>query len=193
MMFWELNLTPKRQLLNRNFWSYHVGYHVWGALTIEINATTCWNEKSDLSAKNCLNRQRHVLDLGMMFWELNLRLKGKLLNRNFGSYHVVYHVCGALSIEMSGTTCWNEKPNTFFASEKKELRFNKIAFYAFSKRFQRKKAFYIDNGNVFEFKMLLNRNLWTYHVGYHVFGAQTIEISGTTCPNEKPNTFFACE
>ena len=34
-------------------------------------------------------------------------------------YHVAYHVCGALTIEMTGSTCWNEKPKTFFESEKK--------------------------------------------------------------------------
>ena len=141
----------------------------------------------------------------MMFWELNLGAKGQLLNRNFWSYHVGYYVCRALTIEMSGTTCWNEKPKTFWASEKNELRIIKIAFSAFSKRFERKKTVLIDNGNVLELKMmfwelnleakgqLLNRNFWSYHVGYHVCGALTIEMSGTTCLNEKHKPFFASE
>ena len=49
-----------------------------------------------------------------------LKAKGHLLNRNFTSYQVGNHVCGAL-IEMSETACWNEKPKTFFASEKKMI------------------------------------------------------------------------
>ena len=142
-MFWELNLRPKRQLRNRNFWSYHVGYHVCGALTIEMSGTTCWNEipktfiaSEKKSAKNHHNRvlsvlesiwaqkallidNGNVLGLKIKFWEVNLRPKRRLLNRNFWSYHVGYIFCGALTIEMSGTTCWNEKPKTFFAKEKK--------------------------------------------------------------------------
>ena len=141
----------------------------------------------------------------MMFWRLNTRPKRQLLNRNFWSYHVGYHVCGALTIEMSGTTCWNGKPKTFWASEKNELRIIKIAFSAFSMRFERKKTVSFDNGNVLELKMmfwrlntrpkgqLLNRNFWFYHVGHHVCGALAIEMSGTTCWNEKPKTFFASE
>ena len=162
-MFWEVNGKAKEQLITRNFWSYHVGYNVCGALTIEMSGTTCWNEqpktfivskkneikgiiiicvlsvlesisemrnlKLSLRKKSCLKSiTRNVLQLKMMFWELNLRPKRQLLNRNFWSYHVGYHVCRALTIEMSGTTCWNEKPKTFFASEKKWLRIIKIEF-----------------------------------------------------------------
>ena len=150
-MFWELNLRPKRQLLNRNFGSYHVGYHFCGALTIKMSWTTCWNEKpytfiasekkslessklrfkrsrSDLSAKSVLIDKDNVLEFRMMFWGLILRLKGQLVNRNFGSYHVLYHDCGALTIEINGTTCWNEKPKTFFASKKKSLESSKSRF-----------------------------------------------------------------
>ena len=133
----------------------------------------------------------------MMFWELDLRPKGQLLNLNFWSSHVGYHVCGALTIEMSGTTCWNEKPKTFFASEKKWAYNNQNRVLSVLEWFERKKAVQIDNGNVLELKMmflelnlrpkgqLLNRNFWSYHVGYHVCGALTIEESGTTCWNEK--------
>ena len=38
---------------------------------------------------------------------------------------------------------------------------------------------------------LLNGNSRSYHVGNHVFGAQTIEMNEMTCCNEKPSTF--CE
>ena len=48
-----------------------------------------------------------------------LKGKGHLLNRNFTSYQVGNHVCGALTIEMNEITCCNKKPKTFFASEKK--------------------------------------------------------------------------
>ena len=143
MMFLELNLRPKGQLLKGNFWSYHVGYHVCGALSIEESGTTCWNETPKTFfasekkwAENNHNRvlsvlesswaqkavqiyNGNVLELKMMFWELDLRPKGQLINQNFWSYHVGYHVCGALTIEESGTACWYEKPKTFFASEKK--------------------------------------------------------------------------
>ena len=163
-MFWEVNGKAKEQLITRNFWSYHVGYNVCGALTIEMSGTTCWNEipktfiaSEKKGAKNHHNRvlsvlesilaqkavqihNRNVLQLIMMFWELNLRPKRQLLNRNFWSYHVGYIFSGALTIEMSGTTCWNEKPKTFFAKEKDELRIIKIALWAFSKRFEHKKV-----------------------------------------------------
>ena len=152
MMFWGLNLRPIGRLLNRNFWSYLVGYHVRGALTIEVSGTTCWNEKPKTFfasekkwAENHQNRvlsvlesiwaqkpvqmdNGNVLELKMMFWGLNLRPKRQLLNRNFWSYLVGYHVHGALTIKVSGTTCWNEKPKTFIASEKNELRIIIIAF-----------------------------------------------------------------
>ena len=50
--------------------------------------------------------------------------------------------CVALTIEMSKTTCWNEKPKTFFTSEKKnDLRIIKIAFLSVpGSDFERKKA-----------------------------------------------------
>ena len=37
---------------------------------------------------------------------------------------------------------------------------------------------------------LLIGNLRAYHVRNHDFGTQTIEISETTCQNDKPITFF---
>ena len=152
IMFSDLKLIPKGQLLNRNFWSYHVRYHVCGALTIEVSGTTCWNEKPKtffasekkwaynhhnrvLSVLEAIWAQKpvqidngNVLELKVMFWGLNLRPKWQLLYRNFWSYLVGYHVRGALTIKVSGTTCWNEKPKTFIASEKKELRIIIIAF-----------------------------------------------------------------
>ena len=53
-----------------------------------------------------------------------LKAKGHLLNRNFTSYQVGNHVCGALTIEMSEKNVLdrNEKPKTFFASNERKKR-----------------------------------------------------------------------
>ena len=49
---------------------------------------------------------------------------------------------------------------------------------------------YYNNGTK---RDLLIGNLRSYHVRNHVFGTQTIEISETTCQDEKPITFFKLE
>ena len=46
---------------------------------------------------------------------------------------------------------------------------------------------YYNNGTK---RDLLIGNLRSYHVRNHVFGSQTINISETTCQNEKPIAFF---
>ena len=40
---------------------------------------------------------------------------------------------------------------------------------------------------------IVNGNLTSYQDGNHIFGAQTIDMSETTCCNEKPITFFQTE
>ena len=49
---------------------------------------------------------------------------------------------------------------------------------------------YYNNGTK---RDLLIGNLRFYHVRNHLFGSQTIEISETTCQDEKPITFFKPE
>ena len=54
--------------------------------------------------------------------------KRDLLIGNLRCYHVRNHVFGSQTINISETTCQNEKPIAFFNLKKSLLRFIKIAF-----------------------------------------------------------------
>ena len=55
----------------------------------------------------------NVLELKMMFWELNLRPKGQLINGNFSRFNIVLESIWAQNLKLSLQVKKNELDNRF--------------------------------------------------------------------------------